>query len=357
MPFREALWQQLTGAGLVTGALPVAAPAGGPWYVRAMLGIAGWIGALFLLGFVGAALAFVFRDESAGVAVGLIFCVAAYAIFRAARHNDFLQQFGLAVSLAGQVLFAIGIHRSFRSDPTGFALMIAGFEAVLALSLANPVHRVWATWIAMISLAYGMGRLGLFGVAPALAAAGLAAIWLNESLWASRGSVWRPVGHGLALSLINIEAMLFFGHAIDLWPHRAAAAKLPLWAGAAVIGALWLFVAYRMLDRSGVAATSRVGLATLIAVAVTAAVTRDAHGVTAALLVMTLAFAAGARALTGLGIVALLASLSYYYYALHMTLLAKSGVLAAIGVALITLWFGIRLLAPPGLAAREADRA
>ena len=57
---RDALWAQLRDGGLVEGDLPEVGDARAPWFVRVMLGIAGWIGALFLLGFVGAGFAFVF---------------------------------------------------------------------------------------------------------------------------------------------------------------------------------------------------------------------------------------------------------------------------------------------------------
>jgi uncharacterized membrane protein len=48
-----------------------------------------------------------------------------------------------------------------------------------------------------------------------------------------------------------------------------------------------------------------------------------------------------------LGVVLLAASVVFFIaYALQMTLLAKSGVLAATGGVLIALWFGMRLLLP-----------
>lgn len=47
------LWQQLQEAGLVQGAEPPAREDRGYWYIRLMQGVGGWIGALFLLGFVG----------------------------------------------------------------------------------------------------------------------------------------------------------------------------------------------------------------------------------------------------------------------------------------------------------------
>ena len=87
---RELLWKRLREAQLVTGELPDAGEARVPWFVRLMLGIAGWIGALFLLGFVGAAFAFIFNNAWAALVLGAGACAASIAIFRAAPKNDFM---------------------------------------------------------------------------------------------------------------------------------------------------------------------------------------------------------------------------------------------------------------------------
>jgi len=80
MSAREETWERLRSAGLVDGEAPAPEKTDSPWYVRAMLGVAGWIGALFLLGFVGAGLAFVFRDDGAALIAGLLCCAAALAV-------------------------------------------------------------------------------------------------------------------------------------------------------------------------------------------------------------------------------------------------------------------------------------
>ena len=64
---RETIWARLQGFGLVEGELPVLDTNRAPWYVRVMPGFAGWIGALFLLGFVGVGFAFVIRSGGASL--------------------------------------------------------------------------------------------------------------------------------------------------------------------------------------------------------------------------------------------------------------------------------------------------
>ena len=61
-----ALWARLSADGLVEGEMPEPGRPASPWYVRTMLGIAGWIGALFLLAFLGAAFSLLVDDCGVG---------------------------------------------------------------------------------------------------------------------------------------------------------------------------------------------------------------------------------------------------------------------------------------------------
>jgi len=69
----QQLWAKLASAGLTVGNMPEAEETDTPWYVRVMLGIAGFIAAVFLLGFVGVGFAFVLESKAA--------CLAALATF------------------------------------------------------------------------------------------------------------------------------------------------------------------------------------------------------------------------------------------------------------------------------------
>jgi len=73
----QALWLRLREAGLVEGEAPPPGAAPTPWFVRAMLGVAGWIGAVFLLLFVGLAFESVVDSAAASFVVGLAACAAA----------------------------------------------------------------------------------------------------------------------------------------------------------------------------------------------------------------------------------------------------------------------------------------
>ncbi len=66
----EQLWDRLAEENLVTGERAPTPDRHSPWFVRVMLGFAGWIGALFMLGFVGASLSFIIKSSTASLIAG-----------------------------------------------------------------------------------------------------------------------------------------------------------------------------------------------------------------------------------------------------------------------------------------------
>lgn len=332
---REALWLRLRGAGLVQGDLPVQAEAGSPWYVRVMLGFAGWIGAVFLCFFVGAAFTFVMRSGVAAILVGASACAAAAVIFRASR-GDFAGQFGLAVSLAGQAILVYGIAELLgRPSLQITALVVAVQQAVLFVLVPNFVHRVFTSWSALAALQLALADSGFSAFAPALATALFVAIWLVEFDRVERVELLRPGGYGIALGAVQASVMhgaLWYGL---LLRHPQLGTQSIAWAGAAASAAVLLWAVVALLRREGVALLSGAGKLAIAATAILAAASLKAPGLAPALAILVVGYANGNRVLAGLGIAALLAYLSHYYYSLEMSLLEKSAVLAVTGIVLL----------------------
>jgi hypothetical protein len=346
------LWLQLCEAGLASGDLPVAAEPPSPWPVRAMLGIAGWLGALFLLGFAGMTFAVLFRDAQAALPAGLICCGAAFAAFRAGPRSDFVSQFGFATSLAGQALILVGLGILFGDRmyaPMFLAMAVA--ETLLTLAMPNYVHRVFTTFGAVFCFSIATVDAGVPGLAPAAAAVGAAVVWLDPVRMAERPSLWEPLGYGFAIALIELDGALLFGS--DLWREFRRGHEAPpvwmLWASQAVAGLVFVYVVWRLATRAGLEPRSRAGVVTMAAAIIFALCGLAAPGVAAAVLVLVLGFANGNRVLMGLGMLAFGVYLSHFYYQLSFTLLVKSVVLAATGAALLAVRWGMeRWLAPEG---------
>ena len=353
---RQQLWERLQAAGLASGELPSADTDRSPWYVRVMLGIAGWMGALFLLGFVGVGFAVVMKNAGASILVGALVCGGAALMLRAGPKNDFLSQMGLAVSLAGQVMLTYGFSRIFGESRLSIALIVAVQQAVLFWLVPSVVHRVLSAWGGAVAATIAMSDLGLSPLAPAAVSAAFVAVWMNEFRFERSGSVLRAGGWGLACA--TLQTCVLFGPMWLVWigarGHREWPGEFLGWVGAAASGAVLFAAALMLLRREGLAMGSPQGRVALAGAAILAAVSLKAPGVGPAVAVLVVGYANGNRVLAGLGIAALVGYLSHYYYALQVTLLEKSALLAAAGVALLALRFAMRIWWPK---AEEANHA
>ena len=204
---RDALWARLRGGGLVEGDMPEAGDARAPWFVRVMLGIAGWIGALFLLGFVGAAFVFVMKSSGAMFVVGAGTCAAAAAILRGAPKSDFVGQLGLAASLAGQSLLVFAVSQWFERSTIGVALYVTLQQVLLFVLVPNFVHRLWTSWSGALAATYAMLDAGLFVFTPAAMTAAFLWVALSEFELARFGTLVRAGVYGLALAAVQAAVL------------------------------------------------------------------------------------------------------------------------------------------------------
>jgi uncharacterized protein DUF4401 len=335
---RIELWGRLLQAEIVQGAAPEAGAGHSPWFVRVMLGVAGWFGALFLLIFVGLGLSFIIKNAGAALVVGVFACGIASAIFRKLPENDFAGQFAFAVSLAGQALIVFGIADTVGSKSVAVVgIVVAVMQAALYFLVPNYVHRIWAAASGACALAMALADMGLLAITPALVLVAFAWVWLKEFDFAKQGSLVRAGGYGLALAAVVIAVM--HGERSIAWildqPKTPVGGLIGVWIGAALTGAALLWAVLQLLARESVPLDSAQGKIAMIGAIILAAATLKAPGIGPAAAVLVIGFANGNRVLAGLGILALLGYLSHYYYSLQLTLLEKSGVLASTGIALL----------------------
>lgn len=349
----QALWQTLRVQQWVEGDLP-SDDSLSPWYIRAMQGIAGWLGALFLLCFVGIAL-WSGMDESGLIPVGLFNCIVAWLLFQHLQRNEFMAQFALAISLAGQMMFVIGLSLALNLHEPSAQLFwgLAIFEMSLALLLPNTIHRVFSACAAMISLSFALGYAGIYELVPALAAAMFAVIWLNEIRWAAYAHILQPIGYGLTFALLLLAGgRLYFYDIWGLFGYGYYDEQTIKWLAAPWLCTVGLSVVcfgavYQLLQRAQIKLTDKVGITAFFGAALLSMLSWWAPTIVIALLIMVVGFSAGNRVLLGLGIAALCLFLSHYYYQLQLTLLMKSGVLAFTGVILLLARLALNRYFPP----------
>lgn len=348
-PPRDELWERLRAAGVAQGE-PPEAPGEAPWFVRLMLGIAGWIGAAFLLGFFGVALAHLLRSPGSQLALGALLCAAVAVALRAVRHGDLLGQFALAVSLTGQALMASGLEDALGMPSAAGA--VAAQQAILFVMISGTVHRTWCAFSGGYALVIALHAWGLAPFAGPLLLAASALAWLRELEHPREAGLLRAAGYGLGVAafLASLGGGAWIG---ALWlrdPLAPGAAGL--WSAIAW-GVVVLAAAAALLRREGVPLASADGALAMAGALIVAAAAARAPGIAPATGLLVLGYANGNRVLAGLGIAALIGYLAHYYYSLHATLLVKSQLLAAAGIALLAARYAMRRLSS-GRQARDA---
>jgi Domain of unknown function (DUF4401) len=354
---RAELWNRLVAAHIVTGAVP---PRGDeesiqvPWYVRALTGIAGWIAAGFLLAFIGVALGFVDSNTSQ-IITGLVLIAGAYGLLLRTAKYAFASQFAIAMSLAGQALVWMGIEPDLRNSYEW--LIIAAFQAGLAVVLPNFVLRVWCAGAAALALAMFLFAAGVYFLSIGVIAAATALVWQSEFAWPRVNVRIRAIGYGLTLALVVLQATVFFISSADAWMAHKLDEVLgwaPPWLGWLLPGVVLVAVVWQLHARNGSAINEKSAVVAVLAAALVTAASFKAPGIATGLMLVLLGYSNANRSLAGLGLIALLSYLSAYYYLLETSLLMKSLTLAVTGAVLIGVRFiALNLLFP----ARDVSRA
>ena len=152
----------------------------------------------------------------------------------------------------------------------------------------------------------------------------------DDAGWAE---IEEPVMYGCAIALFALlivsTAVTMFGVSeSDLKEVRAVLPGMATVIGF-VLALLWLTAS--ILGEHGAQPTTPEALLAFMAIIGIGWVTRSTPAITATILMLLLGFDRRARALIALSIVFFLTFGTAYYYGLHLTLLQKSGILAASG--------------------------
>lgn len=302
-----------------------------PWFVRVLVGIGAWIAAAFLVLFLFA-LNLVDADSTA-VFTGVVLLGLSFWMRRSSR-SDFLHQLALALWLVGQILTVFGVGSLTDSVPAAAAASLLAQGATI-LRFPDAVARFLATGFAVASLAALLVEAEIpFSIDLALLAAALPAgyLWWRRpaALASPYAEAVGPVGYGLVVSAFLL-LLTTFGDPFERGGVGLVAAS-GLTAGV-------LAIALALMS-------PRPRIAVLGGILILGAATVSAPGVMAGVGALLLAFRAGDRVLMGMAWVFLAVFLTGYYYDLEITLLEKSGLLAASGAVLLALREIVRRWAP-----------
>lgn len=291
-----------------------------PWYLSLILGVSAWVAGLCLLVFV----AFTFKPDTAPAmfVCSVILLGAAFALYHVGRDGAFFSQLALAFSIAGQLLFVVGLvislERHGRGDANIGAIALATFvlQVCLVFLMPSALHRTLSAFFACCVWAMTI-RFGLFGEPrPFSYRPDALPVSLDSALlaWAL---TWLPVA-GLLFVLIRREAQWM----AKSWQPIVRPAMNGMLIGLAF--ATLVSQPFQLFDWRGTHAGNIGWLALWPLLSAFAAVCA-----------LTVGFALRSRAMMSLAIFGALLHVSHFYYVLGNSLLMKSLFMAVMGVAML----------------------
>ncbi|MBI3926775.1 MAG: DUF4401 domain-containing protein [Armatimonadetes bacterium] len=330
-PRLEEIFERLVAEGLanadqrpgLAAAVERSTDAATPWFVRALVGLGAWVAAILLLVFMAL---LEILNEHTYLLIGPVLCGGAVLLrgsrSQAARINDFLEQLYLALCLAGQGVTVYGLYELLDNEFSA-ALGTLVLEVALVVLYTGAFGRFLSVNFAWIALAVVVGDAPepLAADLPVdltvtLAALALAWVWWQQPrlLAGPAANLVTPIGYGTATFLLGLLLISISFDSPAGWPATA------------VLTIVVALLSWRIQGK-----VSPLTAAILLL----GAITWTTPGLMAAVLVMTLGFYRRDPPLLGLALAFLVVFTSAYYYHLDMTLLRKSGVLAASGLLLL----------------------
>lgn len=314
-------WQRLLAASLVEGEAPLDEQP--HWSSRFLLGIVGWLAALFLLFFLFMAFEGVIREANHALAMGAILMAAALGLNRKASRSDLWDQFVLALALAADAWLLYGLIDRVDLHSAILWLGLCALSLGIAALFEHWLIRLFHSFAAAILLTLGLACLGLQLLALPLVMGALTTCWLLAERQPGRHQLYESLTLGLALSLLVLGRLhhpLWDGGASML--DELGHSRLPLWLNPLLCAALLLGVMVR-LKLPLLYGLPLVLISALI------------PGMGAGALVLVLGFYAGSLGLMTLAGLLLLGFGSLYYYDLGLTLMTKSWLLLGSGALLL----------------------
>lgn len=342
----QAVWQRLRQADVVSGNAPDIDDET-PWYLAALIGVSAWIAALFFFGFFLALFDDLYRHPALAFPMGAGCCAVAWLLLRVARGRDFIEQFAIATSLVGQLLigmafFEWGQHAG-GDDRWRLAWLGVGSVAAILYAIGRPsMHRFLCgaiVAVALLAVCLVDGDATKHFAIPLLA-------------WAMFAAWWRSAGHdrlaialpplAWALGLVLLFSIWFVARQAAIFTGATGQVRESLRFGEALVVPLLPLCAYWLAARQP-ALDARGRLSALAFAAGFALLLWRAPGVSIGMTLALIGFALYRPALLAVGLLGTAAYLFDYYYHLQLTLLEKSGWLAAAGVAVLAVrWVHLR---------------
>lgn len=329
-----------------------AAAAPSPWFISLLFGFSGVFASLFFIGFLTLILdnTGLLDSTLALFIIGAILSVSGGFLFYNARlrHSAFWNSLAFAVTLAGQGYIAYALLASEIAEPLNIMLLLL-VQLLMTVAIPNFIYRLLSATLALSCLFYllnyyhlseiSLGLLALITSVTHLQRYRLAAFiptkWRMNAL-----EITNAIGYASAYVLLSVSVYFIaaeYGNSFDSLDSYGEAFRYNYYLAQGLLTLASLYAAYLILKRYQVKLRSTAGLLISAAIVLLGIMSIYVSGLLATSLIIIIATANSQRVLLGLGIIALVGYIFWYYYQLDTTLLVKSASMLVIGIALLLL--------------------
>ena len=326
-----------------------------PWFISLLFGMSGILASLFFIGFLTLMLdnTGLLDSTLAVIIIGALLSVIGGFLFYNARsrHSPFWNGLAFAITLAGQGYIAFALLANEIAEPLNIMLLLL-VQLLMTIVIPNFIYRLLSATLALNCLFYLLTYYHLSEVSLGLFALITSVSHLQRyTLAAFISTKWRAsffdisiaIGYASAYVLLNISVYFIaaeYGNSLD---NYGAAFSYNYYLAQGLLTLASLYAAYLILKRYHIKLLSAAGLLISAAIIILGVISIYVSGLLATSLIIIIATANSQRVLLGLGVIALVGYIFWYYYQLDTTLLVKSASMLVIGIALLLLrWLLIK---------------
>ena len=332
-----------------------------PWFISLFFGMSGILASLFFIGFLTLLLDNTgLLDSTLAVFIigGILSVIGGFLFYNARiRHSPFWNSLAFAITLAGQGYIAYALLASEITEPLNIMLLLL-VQLLMTVVIPNFVYRLLSATLALSCLFYLLNYYHLSEISLGLLALITSVTHLQRyTLAAFIPTKWRmnaleimsAIGYASAYVLLSVSVYFIaaeYGNSFanfNSLDSYGEAFSYNYYLAQGLLTLASLYAAYLILKRYQVKLRSTAGLLISAAIVLLGIMSIYVSGLLATSLIIIIATANSQRVLLGLGVIASVGYIFWYYYQLDTSLLVKSVSLFVIGIALLLLrWLLIK---------------
>ena len=320
-----------------------------PWFISLLFGMSGILASLFFIGFLTLLLdnTGLLDSTLAVFIIGAILSgIGGFLFYNArSRHSPFWNSLAFAITLAGQGYIAYALLASEITEPLNIGLLLL-VQLLMTVAIPNFIYRLLSATLALSCLFYllnyyhlseiSLGLLALITSVTHLQRYRLAAFiptkWRMNAL-----EITNAIGYASAYVLLSVSVYFIAAEYGNSFDSYGEAFSYNYYLAQGLLTLASLYAAYLILKRYHIKLLSAAGLLISAAIVLLGIMSIYVSGLLATSLIIIIATANSQRVLLGLGIIALVGYIFWYYYQLDTSLLVKSASMLVIGIALLLL--------------------